>query len=194
MRHLMKLSLPALAASLLLAACGSSSNSTTSSSTAATGAPAANTSAAQSSTSGVVVHTISNPSYGTILINSQGMTLYRLSGEHSGKFICSTSACVAIWHPLIATSGTPTGVSGLGTVKRPDGTAQVAYNGEPLYTFAQDHQAGETNGQGIKDVGTWAVVSTGAATTGSGGESGSGGGSSEPSEPSSSGGGKSYGY
>jgi hypothetical protein len=67
---------------------------------------------------------------------------------------------VQIWHPLSATAMvTPTGtVSSLGTVRRPDGTVQVTYKGQPLYTFAQDKQAGEANGQGIKDVGTWTVV------------------------------------
>jgi predicted lipoprotein with Yx(FWY)xxD motif len=115
------------------------------------------------------------------------MTLYHLSGEQNGKFICTSSACVGVWHPLIATSsGTPSGeVGSLGTVKRPDGTVQVTYKGTPLYTFAQDKQAGETNGQGIKDVGTWSAVttsstSTPAASTGSSSEAekSSGGGSS----------------
>jgi predicted lipoprotein with Yx(FWY)xxD motif len=92
------------------------------------------------------------------------MTLYHLSGEQNGKFICSSSSCVAIWHPLtVVTGSTPSGMAGLGTVKRPDGTVQVTYKGEPLYTFAQDTSAGETKGQGIKDVGTWTVVTTGSA-------------------------------
>jgi predicted lipoprotein with Yx(FWY)xxD motif len=99
-----------------------------------------------------------------VLVDAQGMTLYRLSAEQHGKWIC-TSACVQIWHPLIAPAGaSPTGsVSSLGTVKRPDGTVQVTYKGMPLYTFAQDQKPGDAKGQGIKDVGTW-----NAATTGSG--------------------------
>ena len=40
---------------------------------------------------------------------------------------------------------------------------QVTYNGMHLCTFAQDHAAGETNGQGVKDVGTWTVITTGSA-------------------------------
>jgi predicted lipoprotein with Yx(FWY)xxD motif len=162
MRHLLKLSIPAIAASLLLAACGSSSSSDTTSSAAST-QPAAQTS---SSSSGAIVKTASN-SLGTILVNSQGMTLYHLSGEVNGKFICTSSACLGVWHPLIASSsGTPSGeVGSLSTVKRPEGTKQVTYNGTPLYTFAQDKQPGETNGQGIKDVGTWSVVTTSSSST-----------------------------
>ena len=197
MRHLLKLSLPALAASLLLAACGSSSSSNTTSSAAST-QPAAQTTSSPSSA--VVVKTASN-SLGTILVDSQGMTLYHLSGEQNGKFICTSSACVGVWHPLIApSSGAPSGGGvTLGTVKRPEGTVQVTYKGTPLYTFTGDQQAGETKGQGIKDVGTWSAVTTGssnapAASTSSAPATGapSTGGSSE--ESSSGGGGGAYGY
>jgi predicted lipoprotein with Yx(FWY)xxD motif len=163
MRHLLKLSLPAIAASLLIAACGSSSSSSTTSSAAGT-QPASQTSS--SSSSAAVVRSASN-SLGTILVNSQGMTLYHLSGEVSGKFICTSTACLGVWHPLIApSSGAPSGeVGSLGTVKRPEGTMQVTYKGTPLYTFTGDHQAGETKGQGIKDVGTWSAVATSSSST-----------------------------
>ncbi len=162
MRHLLKLSIPALAASLLLAACGSSSSSSTTSSAAST-EPVTQTSS--NSSSAVVVKSASN-SLGTILVNSQGMTLYHLSGEVNGKFICTSTSCLGVWHPLIASSGAPGGeVGSLGTVKRPEGTMQVTYKGTPLYTFTGDQQPGETKGQGIKDVGTWSVITTSSSST-----------------------------
>jgi predicted lipoprotein with Yx(FWY)xxD motif len=165
MRSSFKFLVPALAASLLLAACGSSSKSSgTSTQPTTTAAATPSSSSSGASASAAVVKTASNSTIGaTVLVDSQGMTLYHLSGEGSGKFICTSSACVNIWHPLSATATvTPTGtVSSLGTVKRPDGTVQVAYKGEPLYTFAQDKQPGEANGQGIKDVGTWTVLTVG---------------------------------
>jgi predicted lipoprotein with Yx(FWY)xxD motif len=116
------------------------------------------------------------------------MTLYHLSGEVNGKFICTSTACLAVWHPLIApSSGTPSGeVGSLGTVKRPEGTVQVTYKGTPLYTFTGDHQAGETKGQGVKDVGIWSAVTTSSGSTAAASTSSS----SEPEK--SSGGG--YGY
>jgi predicted lipoprotein with Yx(FWY)xxD motif len=141
-----------------------------------------------------VVKTASNSTVGgTILVDSQGMTLYHLSGEQNGKFICASGGCTAVWHPLtVPTGSTPTGVSSLATVKRPEGTTQVTYKGMPLYTFAQDQSPGQANGQGIKDVGTWSAVTVnggqgGAASTStstssssnggySGGESGGGSG------------------
>jgi predicted lipoprotein with Yx(FWY)xxD motif len=199
MRHLVKLSLPAIAASLLIAACGSSSSTNTTSSAAST-QPAAQTSS--SSSSAVVVKSASN-SLGTILVDSQGMTLYRLSGEQNGKFICTSSACLGVWHPLIASSsGAPSGeVGSLGTVKRPEGTVQVTYKGTPLYTFTGDQQSGETKGQGIKDVGTWSVITTGSSSTpastsstpATGAPSSSGSSESEKSSGGGSGGGG-YGY
>jgi predicted lipoprotein with Yx(FWY)xxD motif len=192
MPHLLKLSIPAIAASLLIAACGSSSSSNTASS-AATTQPAVQTSTSSSSP----VVKVASSSLGTILVDSQGMTLYHLSGEQNGKFICTSTACLGVWHPLIApSSGAPSGkVGSLGTVKRPEGTVQVTYKGTPLYTFTGDQQSGETKGQGIKDVGTWSVI-----TTSSSGTTPSTGSSSEPEK--SSGGGSSgegssgggYGY
>jgi predicted lipoprotein with Yx(FWY)xxD motif len=186
MRNFVKLSLP-IAASLLLAACGGSSSSKTTSSAAVGVKPAAQTS---SSSSGAVVKTASIPSLGTILTDSQGMTLYHLSGERNGKFICTSSACLGVWHPLVApAAGAPSGgVGSLGTVRRSDGTVQVTYKGAPLYTFAQDKQAGEANGQGIKDVGTWSAATTAAASAPSSAASSS----ESASESESSGGGYAY--
>ena len=95
----------------------------------------------------------------TILVNSRGRSLYSLSVERHGRFICKTSACLSLWTPLTVRKGTkPTGVAGLGTVKRPDGKIQVAFRGAPLYTFSQDMKRGDVKGNGFKDVGVWRVV------------------------------------
>jgi predicted lipoprotein with Yx(FWY)xxD motif len=97
------------------------------------------------------------------------MTLYRLSGEHAGKFICTSTGCLGVWHPLSASAvSTPAGsVGSLGTVKRPDGTEQVTYKGMPLYTFASDQQPGQAKGEGLKDVGTWNAVKASASSASS---------------------------
>ena len=67
----------------------------------------------------------------------------------------------------------------LGTVKRPEGTMQVTYKGTPLYTFTGDQQAGETKGQGIKDVGTWSAVTTSSSSTPAASTSSSSGGTAQ---------------
>ncbi len=59
--------------------------------------------------------------------------------------------------PAGAAATAATGVSGtIGTVTRDDGTTQVTYNGKPVYYFAGDQSAGQTNGQGIG--GVWSVA------------------------------------
>jgi predicted lipoprotein with Yx(FWY)xxD motif len=165
MHSALKFLVPALAASLTLAACGSSSSKSSSSSQA----PAATTSSSSAGeATAAVVKTASNATLGgTVLVDAQGMTLYSLSAEQKGKFICTNSACLGVWHPLSASSAaTPSGsVGSLGTVKRPDGTEQVTYKGMPLYTFAQDQAPGDVKGQGFKDVGTWKAVTTSAKSS-----------------------------
>ncbi len=107
----------------------------------------------------------------TILVASNGRTLYHLSVEKKGHFICTDRACLSFWHPLVVSKGTtPKGTVPLGTVRRPDGRVQVTYKGGPLYTFAQDAKRGDAGGEGFKDVGVWhaATVRRTAATTSSG--------------------------
>jgi len=191
MRATAKSLILALALSLTLAACGSSSNSSSSSTQASSAAaPAAS---APSSVSAAVVKTASNATLGsTVLVDAQGKTLYHLSGEHAGTFLCTSSACVAAWPPVSA-GAMSSSVSGLDTVKRPDGTEQLAYRGEPLYTFVGDKAAGEANGQGIKDDGgTWSAVTTGTSATNSAPVAASSSG--EGSSGSGSGSSKGYGY
>jgi predicted lipoprotein with Yx(FWY)xxD motif len=91
----------------------------------------------------------------TVLTTTNGRTLYSLSVEKNGKFIC-TGSCLSVWHPLTVPAGIkPTGPVKLGTIERPEGGTQVTYKGRPLYRFGGDSESGEANGEGIKDVGTW---------------------------------------
>jgi predicted lipoprotein with Yx(FWY)xxD motif len=112
---------------------------------------------ASAQTSKRVVKEANNAKLGkTVLTNVKGITLYSLSAETNGKFICKGS-CLKDWHPLVVAAGVkPTGPVRLGTIKRPDnGRRQVTFNGRPLYTFDEDAKAGDAKGEGIKDVGTW---------------------------------------
>ncbi|HEX5375579.1 MAG TPA: hypothetical protein VFW48_05415 [Solirubrobacterales bacterium] len=92
----------------------------------------------------------------TILTTLRGRTLYTLSVETGGTFICKRG-CLSAWHPLYVAAGVkPTGPVKLGAIKRPDnGRRQVTFRDRPLYTFDGDEKAGDANGEGFKDVGTW---------------------------------------
>jgi predicted lipoprotein with Yx(FWY)xxD motif len=112
----------------------------------------------------------------TILVNRRGMTLYHLSVEKRGHFICTSSACLAEWKPLVVARGVkPTGASSLATVRRPDGRRQVTYKGGPLYTFDEDHKPGDTKGDGFRDVGVWHVVTVAGNSSSTPSNSGGGG-------------------
>ena len=123
-----------------------------------------------------MVDTADNEELGQqVLVDPDGMTLYTLSEEKGGKFICKDPECLSAWRPLI---GEPTGdVAGLGAVKRPDGMQQVTYKGKPLYTFSGDKEKGQAKGDGIKDVGVWhaATVEGKRSDEDSGGGGGGGG-------------------
>jgi predicted lipoprotein with Yx(FWY)xxD motif len=126
------------------------------------------------------IQTAQNSSLGTsVLVNQSGMTLYSLSAEKNGRFICTNSACLKLWHPVIAPSGGLQGdpVSSLGTIQRPGGgPMQVTYRGLPLYTFADDHKPGSVAGNGFKDVGTWLAATTSQASATAPASTSSGGG------------------
>lgn len=93
---------------------------------------------------------------GTILVTSEGMTLYDFHKDQGGESSCY-GACAAAWPPLL-TEGNPQAQgaaerSMLGTTKRKDGTVQVTYNGWPLYTYVGDQAPGEANGNDIDQFG-----------------------------------------
>ncbi len=114
-----------------------------------------------------VVMTANNKTLGEkILVNRKGMTLYSLSVEHKGHFICTNQACLSLWKPLTVPKGAvPTGAANLTVVRRPDGRQQVAYRTRPLYRFVMDTRRGDVKGNGFKDVGTWRVATVARTST-----------------------------
>ena len=100
---------------------------------------------------------------GSIIVNSNGRTLYLFAKDRNGKSACS-GQCAVFWPPLI-TSGKPRVAGGasaslIGTTRRADGRLQVTYNHHPLYTFVKDKKAGQTNGEGVNAFGAaWDAMS-----------------------------------
>ncbi|HET9591484.1 MAG TPA: hypothetical protein VFP17_01085 [Solirubrobacterales bacterium] len=114
------------------------------------------TGASASGSSKVVAKEAQSESLGaTVLTRTNGHTLYSLSVETHGRFVC-TGGCLGTWKPLVVSQGVkPKGPVKLDTIRRPDGKTQVTFKGRPLYSFNGDSKAGEANGEGFKDVGTW---------------------------------------
>jgi predicted lipoprotein with Yx(FWY)xxD motif len=103
-----------------------------------------------------IVSAASAGDLGTVLVSSEGMTLYDFHKDEGGKSSCY-GACAGAWPPLL-TEGEPKAEGGaqasmLGTTKRKDGTVQVTYAGWPLYTYVGDQNPGEANGNDIDQFG-----------------------------------------
>ncbi len=99
---------------------------------------------------------VASSNLGDVLVDTQGRTVYLFGADNATKSACS-GACAVNWPPLV-TSGTPTVGNGaatslVGTATRSGGAKQVVYNGHPLYLFAGDQKAGDTNGQGVNAFG-----------------------------------------
>lgn len=105
---------------------------------------------------GATVRTESNAKFGTILVDSEGRSLYTFDKDTDTTIAC-TGACASTWPPVLASGGqAPTGVAGLSVRKRPDGDDQVAHNGKPLYRYSGDSNPGDTNGDGVG--GVWHIA------------------------------------
>ena len=169
MTRLYSLGALAVAAALVLAACGGSSTSSSSGSASTPSYGAAKPSTSNTSnSSGTASVSTKTSSLGTFLVDGNGRALYLWDADHGSKSTCS-GACAQAWPP-VTTTGTPKAsgavkASLLGTTKRADGSSEVTYAGHPLYTFAGDTQAGQTNGQGSNGFGApwWVVTPAGKA-------------------------------
>ncbi len=154
-------------AALALAACGSSSPST------ATTTPASNSGTGTSATTAAAaatVKTTTTTQFGTVLVNSAGMALYTYGPNNGGTVNMCTGPCLQAWPAVTVPPGTtPTlasGVTGtLATAKQSDGTEQVTYNGQLLYTFVSDTSPGQVTGNGVAK---FSVAKESAAASGAG--------------------------
>ncbi|QEV21539.1 SCO0930 family lipoprotein [Streptomyces alboniger] len=102
-----------------------------------------------------------DPKLGEIVVDKNGMTVYRFTKDSAWpiKSNC-VGACAEKW-PAVAPVDKSDAVGikkkGYMTYDRPDGGKQQTIDCWPLYTFAGDKKAGDTNGQGVG--GTWYAVS-----------------------------------
>lgn len=135
-KHRASLAAALAAGGLALAACGGS-GSTAKVSSGSSGGGAGAYGAAPSTSTTTAVH--SGP-MGKYLTDAKGRSVYIFSADTSTMSTCH-GACAQVW-PAVMSGG-----------------KQLVFDGHPLYYFAKDTAAGETNGEGITNFGgTWTLV------------------------------------
>jgi predicted lipoprotein with Yx(FWY)xxD motif len=95
-----------------------------------------------------------NSTFGKILTDSKGMSLYFFSKDTKATSLC-TDGCLDVWPVFYEENITVDpglDAADFGTITRTDGVKQTTYKGWPLYFFANDHNAGETNGDKVNNV------------------------------------------
>jgi len=105
--------------------------------------------------------TRNDPNLGEIVVDKNGMTVYRFAKDKAWPEPVSNclGACLEKWPvvaPVSANDTKDVQKKGLMSFTRSDGAKQQTVNCSPIYTFAGDKKAGDTNGQGVG--GTWYAV------------------------------------
>jgi predicted lipoprotein with Yx(FWY)xxD motif len=139
---------------LTLSACGNGSSSST---------------AQQPAGGGTAAHALSvaETSLGKVLVDGRGMTLYTLSADGRDRSTCSTQ-CLQFWPAVAPAKGSRLTVT-TGKTETPDGTAIATVAGHPVYSFSQDQQPGDVNGEGVEEFGgVWHAVSPSGQPVGDG--------------------------
>jgi len=97
----------------------------------------------------------------TFLTGEDGKSLYVFAKDtaNNGKSVCNAT-CADNWpaykaDDLDEVKADASATGKLSIVTRDDGSKQLAYNGMPLYYFAGDKAAGDTNGKAIAN---WALA------------------------------------
>ncbi len=121
--------------------------------------------------SGPVIALTSNNEKGTFLVGGQdanqpGFSLYTFDNDNNSlPFSDCYNGCETTWPPvtvqnpedlIITNQVNNTFTNGFGLSARCDGSLQVTYDNKPLYYFANDNTAGDTNGDNVN--GVWHLV------------------------------------
>ena len=119
-----------------------------------------------------------------VFADAKGMTLYTFDQDTPGKSNCNGD-CARSWPPFIA-QGNAAPAGEWTVVTRADGSKQWAYKGKPVYFWTNDHNPGETTGDGFGNVWHIALAEDGgqtASTSAQRSSAGSYGYGNEPSGP-----------
>ena len=96
------------------------------------------------------------------LVDDNNLSLYTFEKDKENQSVCY-SDCEVKWPPAYVNSDlTQKGIDnikvtgGFGVIQRKDDTYQWTFEGKPLYRWFKDTQAGETTGDGVKNV--WHLI------------------------------------
>jgi predicted lipoprotein with Yx(FWY)xxD motif len=151
----------AAAGALLIAGCGGDDDDSGAAGAAATNPTTTAASASAEQTAKGTTIKLSSSDYGEVLFDADDQAIYLFDKEQGSKSECY-GECAAAWPPVL-TKGEPQAGKGvkaslLGTTERKDGTAQVTYNGHPLYYYAHEGP-GQVLCQNVDEFGgLWLVV------------------------------------
>ncbi len=99
-----------------------------------------------------------NSTFGKILTDKDGKTLYFFSNDYKGLSSC-TNGCLDAW-PIFYTDNITIdeslSSSDFGVITRADGQKQNTYKGWPLYYYKNDTAPGQTNGDKVANI--WYVA------------------------------------
>lgn len=104
------------------------------------------------------VQLTTNSKFGPIITDNNGRSLYFFAIDANGSSGC-TNGCLVAWpvyykeNPSV---GTGLLATDFGVITRTDGAKQTTYKGWPLYYYAGDNKAGDTNGDAVDN--TWFVA------------------------------------
>jgi predicted lipoprotein with Yx(FWY)xxD motif len=139
------LAIATIAAGLLITGCGDDDDDSESAgggatATEAAAPPATEAPAPASAGPGATIKT-ADSQYGAVLFGGDDQAIYYFDKESGSKSECY-GECAEAWPPVL-TEGPPQAGAGaqaglLGTTERDDGTAQVTYDGHPLYYYAHE--------------------------------------------------------
>ena len=97
---------------------------------------------------------MANSSIGPVMTTPAGRTVYTFDKDQAGRSNCY-DACAMHWPPVLADPYAQE-YGRMSLVSRADGRRQWAYDGNPLYTYAEDSMRGDVKGDDVGSV--WHVV------------------------------------
>jgi predicted lipoprotein with Yx(FWY)xxD motif len=148
-----------VALAALTACAGSEAAKTAAPTTLPTVQPVATTLPPVAAAAATVVVKAGSSSFGQILVDETGNTLYAFTNDTAAESTC-TGTCADAWPPVLVdpswtvAPGLDAGV--FSTVVRPEGGEQLMAGRFPLYRFSGDARPGDVNGQASG--GVWFVV------------------------------------